>query len=237
MNQLVDVLWPVQVTHAVRAEIKQGRPVLEAVHDQIVRRLRQQRLAAMSEIAQPRTPVDGRPDVVALVTQLHVAGVQRDPQADRREIGRLHVQRAPHRVCGAGEGDHEAVALALLDRTRAMMPVHHLVQQRIEARHRVRHRRRVRLPQPRRTLHIRQQQRHGAGRQPIAARVRLRFPHTANFAARRGREHRRERVHRVYDPGGVLVRHLADDPAASAEHCPRRRNRWRRDETDHRQSN
>ena len=84
--------------------------------DQILGRARQHGLAAVGEIAQPCGPVDRRADVVAFVAQLHLAGVHADAQPDRRERRPLQVQRARHRVAGAGERDHEAVALALLDR-------------------------------------------------------------------------------------------------------------------------
>ena len=70
----------------------------------------------MRQIAQPRGAIDGRPDVVGFVAQLHFAGVHADPQFDRRKRRELQLQRERDGVAGTSEGDNEAVALALLDR-------------------------------------------------------------------------------------------------------------------------
>ena len=61
-------------------------------------RARQHGLAAVGQIAQPRGAVDRRADVVALVAQLHLAGVHADAQPDRRQRRPLQLQRARHRV-------------------------------------------------------------------------------------------------------------------------------------------
>ena len=75
----------------------------------------------MRQIAQPRRPVDRRAGVVALIAQLHLAGMYADAQPDRSQRGPLQRQRAGHRVAGARERGHEAVALALLDRAHPVM--------------------------------------------------------------------------------------------------------------------
>jgi hypothetical protein len=73
------------------------------------------------KVAQPRRPVDGRADVVALVTQLHLTRVHADAQPDRGQRRPLQVQRTRHRVAGTRERDHEAIAFTLFDRPDTAM--------------------------------------------------------------------------------------------------------------------
>ena len=121
----------------------------------------------MRQIAQPRGLVDRRARVVALVAQLHVAGVHPDAQLDRREIRPLQLQRARHRVAGARERRDEAVALALLDGADAVVLRDEFRGGPIHARDRGRHRLRLGLPQLGRALDVGKQQRHRAGRQQL----------------------------------------------------------------------
>ena len=72
----------------------------------------------MRELAESRGPVDGRPDIVVLVTQLHLAGMHPDPQSQRHQRRPLQRKRAGHRIGGSAERDDEAVAFALLDPNR-----------------------------------------------------------------------------------------------------------------------
>ncbi len=99
----------------------QPRVGRQAVEHQRLGRAREQGLAAVAEIAQPRGAVDGRAGVVAFIAQLDLAGVHADPQPDRRQRRALHVQRRRQRIGCAGECRDEAVALALLDRAHAVV--------------------------------------------------------------------------------------------------------------------
>lgn len=78
-------LGPGQISQLVGAQIGQPRVCRQPVDDQLLGRTRQQRLAAVTQIAQSRSPVDGRTRVVALVAQLHLARVHPDSQPDRRK--------------------------------------------------------------------------------------------------------------------------------------------------------
>ena len=78
----------------------------------------------MSQVPQPSGAIDRRSDVVTLVAKPNFAGVDPDAQPDRRQRRSLQVQRAGHRVGGAGESDHEAVALALLNRADSITGGH-----------------------------------------------------------------------------------------------------------------
>ena len=68
-----------------------------------------------------------------------------------------------HGVGRAGERDHEAVALALLDRAHTITGGDDVQQHPIQARYRSAHLVRLGLPQPRRTFDVGQQQRHHSG--------------------------------------------------------------------------
>ena len=153
-----------QIAQRMGAEVGQRDVGRELVDDKRFRRTREHRLAAVGEIAQPRGAVDRRADVVALVAQLHVAGVHADAQLDRRQRCPLQVQGTSHRVGGAGERDDEAVALALLDGPHTVVGGDRIGQCLVEARDRGLHRLGLGLPQPRRTLDVGQQQRDRSGR-------------------------------------------------------------------------
>ena len=75
-------------TQGVRAQIGQPDVLVGSMSsDQSFRGTRQHGLAAVSQIAQPRGPVDGRAGVVAFVAELDLAGVHPDPQPDRGQAG------------------------------------------------------------------------------------------------------------------------------------------------------
>ena len=153
-----------QIAQRMGAEVDQRDVLRELVDDKRFRRTREHRLAAVGEVAQPRGAVDRRADVVAFVAQLDVAGVHADAQLDRCQRRPLQLQRAGHRVGGAGERDDEAVALALLDRSHTVVGGDRVGQRLVEARDRGLHRVGLGLPQARRTLDVGQQQRHRSGR-------------------------------------------------------------------------
>ncbi len=79
--QLHNPLGPRQIAQLVRAQLRQPRIGGQVVDDQRLRRPRQQRLTAVSEVAQARRPVDRRARIVTLVTQLYLAGVHPDAAA------------------------------------------------------------------------------------------------------------------------------------------------------------
>jgi len=118
----------------------------------------------MSQLPQPGCAIDRRPYVVALVAQPNLAGVETDPQPERGQRCPLQVQRAGHRVRGAGERDHEAVALALFDWADSVTCRDDVHQHLIKAGDGGGHFISLGLPQPRRALDVCQQQRHGSGR-------------------------------------------------------------------------
>jgi hypothetical protein len=119
------------------------------------------------QIAQPGGPIDGRPDVVAFVAQLDLAGVQANAQPDRRQRCPLQVQRARNRIAGAGECDHEAVALALFYRPYPVVRADDLRQRAIHAGDRDGHVVRLCFPQLRRALDVGEKQRHHPGWQKL----------------------------------------------------------------------
>ncbi len=102
------------------------------------------------QIAQPRRAVDGRAGVVALVAQLHLAGVHPDTQPDRGQRRSLQLEGAGHRIGGARERGHETVTLALLDRAHTVMGGDDIAHDLVEPRNRGRHLLGLGLPQPRR---------------------------------------------------------------------------------------
>ncbi|WP_231987025.1 hypothetical protein, partial [Mycobacterium sp. E1386] len=64
-----------KVPQGMGAEVQQPRVGGQPVGKQIACRGRQDRLTPVTQVAQPRRAVDGRPDVVCLVAQLHLAGM------------------------------------------------------------------------------------------------------------------------------------------------------------------
>src|SRR5215207_6649423 len=118
----------------MRTEVGQPGVGREPIENQIFGRARQHGLPAVGQIAQACGPVDGRADVVALVTQLHLPGMHANAQPDRSERCPLQLQRARHRVAGPGERDHEAIAFALFDRPQTVMGGDELAHRPIEPR-------------------------------------------------------------------------------------------------------
>ena len=105
----------------MRAQVGQPHVVGKPVQHERFGGTGQQGLAAVAQVAQSRGAVDGGAGVVAFVAQLDFTGVDPDPQSDRRQRGALQLQRTGDRVGGAGEGGHEAVALALFDGADAVV--------------------------------------------------------------------------------------------------------------------
>ena len=82
MAELEHPLRPMEILQAVRAEVQQRRAVGQTVGDEIRGCVRHENLATVSARAQPCAPNDGVAEVVALVAELRVAGVQRDPDCE-----------------------------------------------------------------------------------------------------------------------------------------------------------
>src|SRR2546422_3380288 len=87
MAKLVDVLGAGEVAQASCPEMCERDLLGKAVNDEVVSRPREKRLAAVADRPQSRAAVDRRPDVVALVAELHFAGVQGQPQAELQATG------------------------------------------------------------------------------------------------------------------------------------------------------
>ena len=153
------------------AQIGQPRVVRQLSVTNRLGGARQHRLAAVGQVAQPAGPVDGRSDVVALVAQLHVAGVNADAQPDRGQRRPLQIEGAGHGVDGAAERDHEAVAFALFDRADSVVVRYQFGQCAIQfatppsllG---------LGVPQPGRAFDVGEQQRHRSGRQGLVHALR-----------------------------------------------------------------
>src|SRR5581483_4089475 len=84
-GELVDAVRADEILQAVLAEIDKLHAVREAVADQMVRRFREQDLAAVAGAQHPRRPVQRRPEIIA-VTLLGHAGVDGHPYTQRADL-------------------------------------------------------------------------------------------------------------------------------------------------------
>ena len=84
MAQLDDLFRPREVTQCVGPEIGEPGVGRQVIDHHRLRRTRQHGLATMRQVAQACRAVDRRAHVVALVTQLDLAGIQSDSQPYRR---------------------------------------------------------------------------------------------------------------------------------------------------------
>ncbi|OBI37586.1 hypothetical protein A5709_14325 [Mycobacterium sp. E1386] len=57
---------------------------------------------------------------------MHLAGMQADPETDRRKHRELQPQRKRGGIAGTGEGNNEAVTLTLFHRAHAVVGGHQL---------------------------------------------------------------------------------------------------------------
>ena len=164
MAQLHHTLRPGHIAQLVSSQI--GQPCIgrQPVDHHLLRRCRQDRLAAVREIAQSRRAIHRRADVIALVSQLHLTGVQTDTQPDRRERRRLQFERTRHRVGSARERGDEAVAFALLDGPHTTVIRDDLRDGAIQPADRGCHLVVLRRPQPGRALDVGKKQRHRSRR-------------------------------------------------------------------------
>ena len=124
VHELVDVFGPAEVLQPVHAEVAQRPAFGQPVTNELARRLRQHDLAAVPGIAQAGGAVQCGSDVVALVSELDLAGVDAHAQPKRvraRAVVGSRARRRPRPTHARERGD-EAVTLALLDRTHALVP-------------------------------------------------------------------------------------------------------------------
>ena len=128
VDDLPHALRPAEVLQAVHPEVGQARLLRQAVDDEPRGRVRHEDLVAVADRAQPRASDHGLTEVVALVAQLGLAGVDRHAHV---EVGALRpvlaeepslgVDRGGDGVGRACERGDDAVAFSLLDRPNAAM--------------------------------------------------------------------------------------------------------------------
>ena len=155
--ELVDALRRAQILEPVDAQVANSR-----VHER-TGRLRQEHLPAVPDRGDPRPLVHVEADV-SLLCQPGLARVQPHPNANRSIRQRtLAIGRGGNGIRRAGEGDEERIALrvdldALVLRERRPQTPPMLLQRLAIAVLEL-------AQQPRRALHVREQQRHDAGRE------------------------------------------------------------------------
>ncbi len=157
-----------EILQPVRTERLYARERRQVVATEIVRRLGEKRLTAVTSREKARDTVERRAEIVA-VAHFDRAGVKRHAHAQLRSFGpRLAMERALRFECrGKSVGRRverraEGVPARLED--VAVVIVDAVAQQRIVARERSAHRIGVRFPQPRAALDVGEEQRDGAGR-------------------------------------------------------------------------
>jgi len=157
-----------EILQAVRPEGLDARERRQVISAEVVRRLGEERLAAVTRREEARDPVERRAEIVA-VAQFDRARMQRHAHAEfcRFRPG-LAVKRAlclERRCYSIGrrvKRRAEGIAARLED--VAAVTFDAVPQQCVVASERRAHRRRVRFPQPRAALDVGQQQRDGASR-------------------------------------------------------------------------
>jgi hypothetical protein len=75
------VFRPTKIAQSVRPTIEKLGPIGQLIHDQIARRAREQRLTAARDRAQPSATSQCESEVVALISQLSIRRMQRDPNS------------------------------------------------------------------------------------------------------------------------------------------------------------
>ena len=123
VHELPDPLGPPEILQSMQSQIAELGVVRKRVDDEIARRVRDQRLAAVTDRTHARAPDDRRTEVVPGITEADLARVQRHPHPHRATVGpgllrerALHVERRGHRVRRPRERPDHAVALTLLHR-------------------------------------------------------------------------------------------------------------------------
>ena len=165
MGELEDLLGAGQVFEPLRAQGPEARRLGQGLGDELIGGAREQGLAAVRRGPQARAAVKRRADVVSGVAEDRLAAVQgdADPQlAALRPVGRaqlaLEVERAGKRPRGLGEGDHGAVALALLERAGPAGGLDGALEELVVKRDRRPHRSGVGFPESRGALDVGEQE-------------------------------------------------------------------------------
>jgi hypothetical protein len=141
----------------------------------------------MPHAHKPRGAIQHTTEIVALA-QFGIPGVYPHPHPQRRETpvhlryGALRIQCGPHRVMGRRE--HRVSPVACRLNHMAVVGPHRLAQNLVVTDQRDAHLPAMLVPQPRRTLHIGEQERHGASRQRF-------HNQSVSLQATRWHEHRR----------------------------------------------
>ena len=156
MGQGKHLLGAAEIPQAMSSQVDERRALRQMIGDQVVHGPRQQRLTPMRDRPQPGAAAQRDPEVIALVAQLRLGRVQRDPHAQ------IHAGRPPatvqrslsfecrrHRIGGPRERGDDAVAFSLLHRPHAAVAGDRFLQQPVMVSHRLGHRVRRALPQTR----------------------------------------------------------------------------------------
>ena len=171
MRELPHPLGPTQVLEAMGTEIEQADLLRQAVDHQCRGRFRHQDLPTVSDRPKASAADHRLSEVVPLVSQLRLAGVDGHTDAQADAVGprlpgqsALRVDRGRNGVRGAGEGADDAVAFTLLDRPDAGVGRDGLVQEGIVAWDGLGHPTGRCLPASRAALDVGQQERDGSRR-------------------------------------------------------------------------
>jgi hypothetical protein len=181
MAELVDVLGPGEVLQPTHSQVGQAGGVRQGVDHQVVGRLGQHHLAAVSQVAQPGRPVEDRAAVVPVASSQHDTCVQPHSHAQRRRGNdALDGQGRGDGVTSTGEGDCEGIAFSLLKGADAVTATDALVDHIVEVREGCSRALCVGLQLLRDTLHISEQQGDRPGPQQRLAFAHGRLPDAAD---------------------------------------------------------
>ena len=179
VDDLPHVLRPPEILEAVHPEVGQARLLRQSVDDEPRGRIRHEDLVAVSDGAQPSASDHRLTEVVALVAQLGLAGVDGHAHVEvgalwpfLAEEPSLRVDRGGDGVGRACECGHDAVAFSLLDWPNATMVSDRLVEDLVVPRNRHRHRAGRVLPPSSRSFDVGQQEGHRPCREGEASCVR-----------------------------------------------------------------
>ena len=147
MQQLPHTFRTSQVLETMQTKIEQCRAIGQPVGNQRGGDIRDQHLPAVPARAQPSAADDRQAEVVALVPQLGLAGVNRHPHRERDAITPalgteqlLRAQAGGDGVRRSAERAHDAVTLALLDGAHSAVCRDGFLENLVMPRHGGRHR-------------------------------------------------------------------------------------------------
>ena len=162
MDDLEDLLRPVQVPEPVTTEVNEIDERRECLAYEVGSRLRAQHLPGVRDAHQPRGSVERWAEVVT-VALFRLAGVHPNPDRERTRLAplltfdrALRLDRRDYRLGRIREHCVHPIARHLDD--EAAVPLDRAAQDRVVTRQRLSHRVAMLLPQTRRTLQIREQE-------------------------------------------------------------------------------